>query len=140
MQVITAAIVAREGRFLLTCRRDGDDAGGLWEFPGGGVEDNETPDMSIIREMAEETGLAVRPVRLYQAVLTGWGAVILFYLCVARGEARPIECSQVRWVRPEELSNYPTHADDERLMVRLAGEAGEVFNLLQAEEEKPWPG
>jgi 8-oxo-dGTP pyrophosphatase MutT (NUDIX family) len=43
MQVITAAIIVREGRFLLAQRKDEDDDGGLWEFPGGRVEQGETP-------------------------------------------------------------------------------------------------
>ena len=51
---VTAAIIAREGRILITQRRQKDRMAGMWEFPGGKLETGETPDQCLRRELLEE--------------------------------------------------------------------------------------
>ncbi|MBD3264822.1 MAG: NUDIX domain-containing protein [Candidatus Omnitrophica bacterium] len=57
---VVAALIEAEGRFLLCQRKDGDEQAGLWEFPGGTVEGNETLFSAIEREIKEETALSVK--------------------------------------------------------------------------------
>lgn len=59
MIVVAAAVVERDGAFLLTRRLQGTHLEGLWEFPGGKCEPGETPREALAREIAEELGVAV---------------------------------------------------------------------------------
>ncbi len=57
--VVAAAVVIREGRVLLTRRAEGQHLAGLWEFPGGKLEDGESPEEALVRECREECGIEV---------------------------------------------------------------------------------
>jgi 8-oxo-dGTP diphosphatase len=57
--VVAAALVDADGRVLICQRPEGKALAGLWEFPGGKVEAGETPEACLIRELAEELGIAV---------------------------------------------------------------------------------
>ncbi|CAB1061605.1 Mutator MutT protein (7,8-dihydro-8-oxoguanine-triphosphatase) (EC [Olavius sp. associated proteobacterium Delta 1] len=56
---VTAAILINDNKILIAQRRDTDKLAGKWEFPGGKIEDNETPEQCLIREMQEEFGIDV---------------------------------------------------------------------------------
>ena len=58
---VVAALIEQEGKFLLCQRKDEDHFGGLWEFPGGTVEQNETLTSAIRREIKEELDFNVKP-------------------------------------------------------------------------------
>ncbi|HKY79863.1 MAG TPA: NUDIX domain-containing protein, partial [Sphingobium sp.] len=55
--VVAAALVDADGRILLQQRPPGRAMAGLWEFPGGKVEQDETPEAALIRELEEELGI-----------------------------------------------------------------------------------
>ena len=57
MKPVAAAIVARDGKVLITRRKNGEKLSGHWEFPGGKVEDGETPQECLERELQEELGV-----------------------------------------------------------------------------------
>ena len=58
---VTAAIFENDGKILIAKRKAGDELfAGLWEFPGGKVDEGEDPEMCIIRELEEELGVTVR--------------------------------------------------------------------------------
>ncbi len=57
---VTAAIIRQEGRVLLARRKKGSSLGGLWEFPGGKIEDGETPEECLARELKEEFEIECR--------------------------------------------------------------------------------
>jgi len=57
--VSAAALVDTDGRVLLAKRPHGKSMEGLWEFPGGKVEKNETPEMALVRELAEELNIGI---------------------------------------------------------------------------------
>lgn len=135
MQVVTAAIIVRNGRFLLARRMAGDADGGLWEFPGGTVEPGETPDECIVRELREELGIEARAVALYAGECADWGGILLFYLCSTRDEPTPIECDSLCWLSPHELPGVDTHSSDRKLMERLAADAPRVMAMLSGGED-----
>src|SRR5690606_31681547 len=56
---VAAAIIERDGRVLVARRAPGRHMAGHWEFPGGKLEPGETPQACIVRELAEELGVAV---------------------------------------------------------------------------------
>lgn len=58
--VVAAALRASDGRWLMHCRPSGKAHAGLWEFPGGKVEEPETPSGALVRELKEESGLVVQ--------------------------------------------------------------------------------
>jgi len=59
MKKVTAAILVKDGKILIARRKTGDRLAGKWEFPGGTVEQNETPKACLKREMWEEFGIKV---------------------------------------------------------------------------------
>jgi|LSQX01.3.fsa_nt_gb 8-oxo-dGTP diphosphatase len=57
MQDVTAAIIIENNKVLLTRRAPGEKHAGWWEFPGGKIEDGETPEKCLLRELTEELGI-----------------------------------------------------------------------------------
>jgi len=64
MKRVTAAILFKDGKVLIARRKQGQSHAGLWEFPGGKIEDSETPQACLERELEEEHGLRVRSGRI----------------------------------------------------------------------------
>jgi 8-oxo-dGTP diphosphatase len=107
-----AVITDSDGRLLLI-RRGHEPEAGLWSLPGGRVEPGETGAQAMIREVREETGLRVRPVRLLGEVerpgLAGAVVVISDYLAEVTGGRLDAgdDAADARWVTPQELSRLP---------------------------------
>ena len=109
-------VVISGGRALLV-RRGGPPLEGQWSIPGGMLETGETLLEGVRRELAEETGIEVRVVKLIEvferisldtAGKTKYHFVVLDYLCeAAAGEARAgSDVTDVAWVRAEDLGKY----------------------------------
>ncbi len=90
---IAVAVVEHNGKFLVGRRREGDPLAGLWEFPGGKIEDGESPQDAARRECREETGLDVRIGPAYPAVVHRYDHAIVrlqFFACTPiRPNQRP---------------------------------------------------
>ena len=71
MLVVAAALRGKDGRWLMHRRPPGKDHAGLWEFPGGKVEDGESAPAALVREMAEETNIALHSHALAPGVFIG---------------------------------------------------------------------
>jgi 8-oxo-dGTP diphosphatase len=105
-QVVGAALV-RDGRVLAARRTTPAAAAGRWEFPGGKVEDGETPDAALVREVAEELGIVI-VVRRWLAGTAPIGTAYELSVAVAdlvTGEPQPVEHDQVRWLSADELDD-----------------------------------
>ena len=101
------ALVERAGRVLLGRRRD-DPGAGLWELPGGFVDEHEHPDDALLRELAEETGLTVEPTEFLGIWMQPYAErMVLCLTWLARptgGAERPgDDLVELRWFPPEEL-------------------------------------
>ena len=122
--VVVAAIIERDGCFLVTLRPDGTHLAGHWEFPGGKVHDSETHVEALRREVFEELDCVVEVGELAHSVTHAYPektVQLFFYRCGLRGEPKPIIGQQMQWVRKSELSRLPFPEADRDLIKLLCG-------------------
>jgi 8-oxo-dGTP diphosphatase len=123
--VVAAALVDGERRILLQQRAPGRAMAGLWEFPGGKVEEGERPEAALARELEEELGIAVEIAALSPAAFAsadndGRHMLLLLYLCREwQGEPRPLDAAALKWVRPDEMAELAMPPADEPLIPLL---------------------
>lgn len=122
--VVAAAVIERDGCFLLTRRQQGVHLEGLWEFPGGKCEATESLPACMARELREE--LAVESTVGEEVFTTihryPERAVELHFLrCTLRGEPSPQIGQEMRWVGREELRLLDFPPADEQLIEMLTG-------------------
>ena len=131
--VVAAALIDADGRVLIAERPEGKSLAGLWEFPGGKVEAGERPEETLIRELAEELGLAVEeaclaPLTFASHAYPAFHLLMPLYVCRRwSGIARPLEGQRLKWVRPRELRAYPMPPADGPLippLIELVAGAG----------------
>ncbi len=107
--VAALALVDPDGRVLLAQRPPGKSMTGLWEFPGGKVEPNETPECTIIREAGEELGVDIdqsclAPLTFASHAYPDFHLLMPLYVCrIWSGVARSMEGQALKWVRPTEM-------------------------------------
>jgi 8-oxo-dGTP diphosphatase len=122
---VVAAVLERDGRYLITQRRASAVLPLLWEFPGGRVEANETDATALKRELFHRLGVLIEPGQLISFVTHPYEkyAVDLFlYECeLVGGEPRPLNVADFRWVRSAEFDRYPFTPADELSMSKLLG-------------------
>lgn len=111
--VVAAALVDADGRVLMAQRPEGKALAGLWEFPGGKVEPGERPEETLIRELAEELGIAVKepclaPLTFASHAYPDFHLLMPLYICRRwEGIPQPRETQALRWVRPGALRDLP---------------------------------
>ena len=107
---VTAAIIWQDGKVLITRRPEGVHLEGLWEFPGGKKEADETLEECIAREIKEELGIDVRPEKFLLAVKHEYETKIvylhIFECALLNGTPVPMEGQAMKWVRPCDMSGY----------------------------------
>lgn len=123
--VAAAALIDVDGRVLICKRPQGKQLAGLWEFPGGKVEEGETPEACLIRELNEELGIEVTQACLSPFVFTSHGynsfhLLMPLYLCRRwNGLVQAKEHEALAWVRPNNLTDYPMPPADAPLVAWL---------------------
>ena len=120
---VAAALVFRNGKLLIAQRHPEAHLGGLWEFPGGKREPNETFEACLIRELREELGIEVSVGHLVESLTHAYPdktVHLRFYRCRwRRHEPRPLGCSAFKWVSAAELQAHAFPAADARLLAKL---------------------
>ena len=110
-QIGVAVIWNDQGNILIDRRPQEGLLGGLWEFPGGKIEENESVENCIKREIAEELGISVdvgEHLVTINHAYTHFRVTLNVYHCqYLDGEPQPLECEEIRWVKPEQLSEFP---------------------------------
>jgi mutator protein MutT len=122
---VAAGLVFREGKLLITRRCADAHLGGLWEFPGGKREGNETFEECLARELREELGIEVEVGQLVESLTHAYREKTVhlqFYRCRwTEHEPQPLGCSALKWIAAAELENYDFPAADARLLDKLRG-------------------
>ena len=120
--VVTAAVVERDGAFLVTRRLRGVHLAGYWEFPGGKCEPGESHVACLEREILEELGTAVRvgdEVFSIEHTYPERTVELHFFACELTGAPRPLLGQEMRWVRRGELSSLQFPPADAELIQQL---------------------
>ena len=121
--VVTAAVIERDGEFLVTRRQKGVHLEGLWEFPGGKCDPGETLTACLARELQEELGVEARIGREVYTVTHAYperSVELHFFQCELIGDPRPLVGQEMRWVRREDLSSLEFPPADAELIQRLS--------------------
>lgn len=120
--VVAVALIDYDGRVLLAQRPEGKPMAGLWEFPGGKINDGESPEEALIRELKEELAIDVKkaclaPLTFASHPYEKFHLVMPLFVCRRwEGQIEPLEGQQLAWVRPAKLREYPMPPADEPLI------------------------
>jgi 8-oxo-dGTP diphosphatase len=123
--VVAVALVDADGRVLLAERPAGKSMAGLWEFPGGKVREDETPEAALIRELKEELGIDVTasclaPFTFASHRYADFHLLMPLYVCRRwQGMVTPREGQRLAWVRPPRFEEYAMPPADKPLVAML---------------------
>ncbi|WP_298858869.1 (deoxy)nucleoside triphosphate pyrophosphohydrolase [uncultured Sulfitobacter sp.] len=123
--VSAVALIDVDGRVLLAQRPEGKSMAGLWEFPGGKVETNETPEVALIRELHEELGIdtwasCLAPLTFASHSYDDFHLMMPLFACRKwEGTPQPREGQVLKWVKPTNMRDYPMPAADIPLIAVL---------------------
>ena len=123
MTEVVAALIWEEERFLI-CQRPAHKARGLlWEFVGGKVEPGETKPEALIRECREELGVTVAVGDVFMELTHTYPDLTvhltLFHAKIESGTPQLLEHNDIRWIRPEQISQYDFCPADEEILQAL---------------------
>ena len=115
MKVVTAALILDQGKVLIACRASGEHAG-FWEFPGGKLEPNESPEDCLFREIQEELSITIKIDEHFYDSIYDYGRGVLClksYLCRwLDGDIKLQDHQSVEWVEAGNLLSYNLLAAD----------------------------
>ena len=124
--VVAAALFDEAGRILLAQRPEGKQLAGLWEFPGGKLEPDETPEAALVRELEEELSIRVNestlePLTFASFTYPTFHLLMPLYGCKKwSGSIQPREGQAIAWVETSRLRDYPAPPADLPLFDWLA--------------------
>ena len=124
--IVTAGLIVKGGRILLAQRHKDKHQGLKWEFHGGKLEDGESPEECLSRELEEELGVKARVSDIYTAVFyryPDFDILLLVYLAeILSGDPQPVGCRQIQWVAPEEMAGLEIPPADTPIKQKILAE------------------
>lgn len=123
--VVAVALLDEDNRVLVAQRPVGKQLAGLWEFPGGKIDDGERPEAALIRELHEELGINVKeaclaPLTFASYAYPDFHLLMPLYVCRRwEGLISSREGQALKWVRPRELRHHPMPPADAPLIPAL---------------------
>lgn len=118
---VVAAVVRREGRYLLCLRPQHKRHGGLWEFPGGKVEKHESFEQAVMRELDEELGLSAVSVGNVLYMSQDPGSIFQIHFLEVEVDGEPVarEHDQIKWCTSLHMVELPLAPTDRRFASTL---------------------
>jgi mutator protein MutT len=120
---VSAALIFRAGKLLITQRHAKSHLGGLWEFPGGKCEAGETSEQCLVREIREELGVEISVGEMFGEISHDYpekSVRLKFFIGrLLSGEPEPLDCAALKWVTKTELAGFKFPAADAQLLVKL---------------------
>jgi mutator protein MutT len=121
---VSAALIFRDGKLLITRRQADAHLGGLWEFPGGKLEPGETFEQCLVREIREELGIQISVGALFEEITHDYpekSVRLKFFICeLLSGEPQARGCAAFNWIGRQELGGFEFPAADARLLEKLS--------------------
>ena len=123
--VAAAALIDADGRVLLARRPAGKAMAGLWEFPGGKLNDGETPESALVRELREELGIETQAACMAPIAFASHGStdhhllMPLFALRKWSGVPQALEHESIAWVKPAGLADFDLAPADKPLAAQV---------------------
>lgn len=120
--VVVAAVIERDGAFLVARRQAGTHLAGYWEFPGGKLNDGETLEQGLQREIKEELSTDIHEMRKIFETSHAYPERLVelhFYRCALIGTPRPMLGQELRWVRRDELAALEFPPADAELIAEI---------------------
>ena len=120
---VVTGLIRKGDKVLVGQRPVGNTLAGHWEFPGGKIEKNESPEEALIRELREELGIEAEVGELKLASTHSYGdtgIVILFYeILFWKGEPKNVHHMELRWITPGELKDLSIPDANRRILDRI---------------------
>ena len=121
--MVTAAVIERDGRVLIAKRKNGWRFAGKWEFPGGKIEPNETPEECLRRELREELGIETEIGNFFCSSTYAYPhatvQLLVYRAFHVSGEYTLYDHQEIRWVLPEDLLQYDFPEADNLVIEKL---------------------
>ena len=115
------ALLNEKNEVLISLRKNKKDYDGYWEYPGGKVEEDETLEQAIIREIKEEINLeiskdCIAPLTFAVDKTVGSETILFLYICRKwEGSINSVLDQRVQWVKPIDLAGYQMPAPNQFL-------------------------
>jgi 8-oxo-dGTP diphosphatase len=124
---VAAGLIFHQGRYLIAKRPTGVHLAGHWEFPGGKREQGETLAQCLQRELFEELNIHIDvpvPFRTIRHEYPEKTVELHFFRCtIEEGRATALDCAEIRWVHPSEMSQYQFPPADRPIIEALQQDA-----------------
>ena len=123
--VVSIALINNYDHVLIAKRPHNKHLAGFWEFPGGKVEKDETPENALIREVKEELNVdinnkCIAPLSFSEFDYKNFHLLLLLYICRRwEGEPLTMEDNELKWVKPSMLRKYKMPPADDSLIYSL---------------------
>ena len=144
MKVIVAAVIERSDRRILIGQRRRNDTSPLkWEFPGGKIEEGETPEAALARELREELSATLEKcaelsrVRHRYPMMSEELEIRFYAASIKEAEIAPNEFEQIIWVLPKELGDYDFLAANSQIIAQLATGRVKPSEILERAGDSP---
>jgi len=116
---IVGGVIVNRNKVLIARRMEGDEDEFLWEFPGGRIECDETPEFALQRELREELGLDIEVKGKICELNTG-ERMFYFYFAISKNDIDRLSSHQeIKWVNIQELSDFKFCEPDQEVLAKI---------------------